>query len=180
MSVKKPRNSKKRDGHDNKSWFKKGEQVRLRHGHSIRQNPSKTWTTWRDMLNRCYAKSQNSYRYYGGRGISVCERWHVFENFLEDMGQKPAGKTIDRINVDGNYEPGNCRWATYQEQMNNRRINYIEINGEMFNKRDVAKNIGITVAALRFRKLRGWPSKYLGAPRRFKCPTSELVKNETI
>ncbi len=77
---------------------------------------------WIGMIQRCTNPKSTVYRHYGGRGIKVCERWRLsFLSFYEDMGEKPEGMSLDRINNDGNYEPGNCRWATPLEQVLNRR-----------------------------------------------------------
>ncbi len=87
---------------------------------NLRTKYSAEYRTWAAMRTRC--KNQNDARFprYGGRGISVCDRWRKFENFIADMGPRPEGLTLDRINNDGNYEPGNCRWATMREQCQNR------------------------------------------------------------
>lgn len=74
-----------------------------------------------NMKVRCLNPTHPAFPYYGGRGIGICERWMSFENFLADMGEKPEGLTLDRINNDGNYEPGNCRWTDMIEQTKNQR-----------------------------------------------------------
>lgn len=80
-------------------------------------------------MGRCYVKTNTAYKRYGAAGISVCDRWHSFENFLLDMGDRPAGYTIDRKDGTGNYTSENCRWATYTEQANNQKSNKLLVIG---------------------------------------------------
>lgn len=114
---------------------------------------------WMAMLDRCYSKTHCNYKKYGARGISVCERWHTFEMFYEDMGDRPDGKmTLERINNDGNYEPGNVIWATYKTQANNHRRNrLITFDGKTLNAMQWSELTGINYDALLSRIHRGWP-----------------------
>lgn len=96
---------------------KMGSVSRPRHGHSKNGKSSLTYTSWDGMIQRCTNPKDEGWRYYGGRGIRVCERWLKFDNFLADMGERPHRLlTLDRIEVNGNYEPGNCRWADWHTQ----------------------------------------------------------------
>jgi hypothetical protein len=89
---------------------------------------TRTYHAWKSMVRRCTNPSSADWVRYGGRGITVCSRWLRFEDFLADMGGCPDGLSLDRINNDGNYEPGNCRWTTWEQQMRNRRSNRGELH----------------------------------------------------
>ncbi len=86
------------------------------------QSKAKTYKAWASMKYRCENPNNDAYSYYGGRGIKVCERWHDYKNFIEDMGERPDGMTIERKNVNGNYEPDNCIWASRKQQSRNLRV----------------------------------------------------------
>lgn len=115
---------------------------------------------WCAMKRRCLSKASHAYKDYGGRGITVCERWQrSFADFLADMGPRPGPLvTLDRIDNDGNYEPGNCRWATRSEQARNRRSCIIlEFNGERLTLVDWAERYGMERYQLEHRVRLGWP-----------------------
>jgi len=120
----------------------------------LMKNKDKTKNTsykcWYTMINRCTDSQNLGYADYGGRGIGVCSRWLVFENFIEDMGDRPSKiYSIERNNTNGNYEPGNCRWATTKEQTRNKRNNiWLEHNGERLVLMDWASKLGVNQSSL--------------------------------
>lgn len=116
------------------------------------------YRAWRNMLGRCENKAHNSYFRYGGRGISICDRWKDFNKFVEDMGSRPSPKhSLDRIDNEGNYEPSNCRWATDSEQLRNTSSNlWIEWNGERRTAVEWAEKLGIKVRHIYDRIYSGW------------------------
>ena len=103
-------------------------QRQTKHGYSRQSNKRPTYITWAGMIGRCYRPGNASYPSYGKKGVFVCDKWLNFHGFLEDMGDRPEGLTLDRINPWGNYEKSNCRWATRQQQVQNTRKNSLRQN----------------------------------------------------
>jgi hypothetical protein len=113
---------------------------------------------WSNMHRRCSNPNDKAYPNYGGRGIKVCARWQSFENFADDMAPRPPGMSIDRIDVNGDYEPSNCRWATFKEQIRNRRVSrYVTIDGQTHYVADLAAKFGLDMRTVYWRASQGWP-----------------------
>jgi hypothetical protein len=127
----------------------------LRRTHGASNTPE--YRTWSSMINRCNNPKTSYFHRYGGRGIAVCSRWREsFENFFVDMGTRPPGKTIDRIRVDGNYEPSNCRWATALEQAANTSVAVmLTARGKTQPTGVWAREVGISQACIRYRLSKG-------------------------
>ncbi len=117
------------------------------------------YSIWSGMKARCYNPRKRSYGEYGGRGISVCERWrNSFPNFLADLGKRPSkNHSLERVDVNGNYEPANCRWATSSEQANNKRDNnLITFRGETLTETQWRRKLGFNRGTIRQRIVNGW------------------------
>lgn len=133
------------------------EESRIRHGHSSRLKQSGTYESWHQMIQRCNNPKNKRYPTYGGRGIRVSEHWKLFVNFLEDMGERPPNRSIDRIDNDKGYFKENCRWATPKQQQRNRSNNHlITYDGKTQTMAAWAEEMVIPYDTLRFRLKRGW------------------------
>ena len=125
---------------------------------------SPTKMVWYDMIRRCYNPDRDNYPDYGGRGIGVCDRWtdpeDGFNNFVEDMGERPDGLTLDREDFDGDYTPENCRWVTWEVQQNNNRASrFITYNGVKQTHAQWSRQLGGGVSLVRKRIAAGWDEK---------------------
>lgn len=123
-----------------------------RHGGTL--NERRTYRSWKDMRARCRNPENHDYPDYGGRGISVCDRWDDFAAFLSDMGPRPEGKTIDRIDHNGDYTPGNCRWADAETQANNKRANHVVKSGETLAQ--ASRRAGLSASKVWYRLKAGY------------------------
>lgn len=121
---------------------------------------TKIYRTWTRMKSRCLNRGDRKYADYGARGIKVCKRWMRFENFAEDMGEPGKEMTIERINNNGDYEPSNCRWATLEEQAQNKRTTLrITVSGKTMRAEQWARATGIPAKEIRRRLHRGWSAE---------------------
>lgn len=137
----------------------------IKHKHAKKGKVSRTYITWQSMNSRCNNPNNTIYKYYGKHGIKVCKRWSNknpkgFQNFLEDMGERPKGQSIDRVNNDGNYNPKNCKWSTSKEQCRNRRSNHlITFKNKTLCLSEWAEEYNISYKTLKQRIKNKWPIK---------------------
>lgn len=134
----------------------------VQHGHHRIGHRTGTYLSWDTMTQRCLNPKNPNYPNYGGRGIKIHPRWRSFANFLTDMGDRPKGLTLERIDTDGNYEPSNCKLTTRQEQLRNKRTNvFVEHDGKRLLLVEWAELLGIDYMVLwhRYRRAHTWPPK---------------------
>lgn len=138
--------------------------------HSMRKKYPKDYYCWNGFLQRCYNPNNKDYSKYGGRGIGVCERWrHSYSNFHEDMGTPDPCMSLDRIDVNGDYSPENCRWATSKEQAANRRKNvFVELKGVRMIASEAAIQLGIPKDQVYYLLKRGCPPDQIDDPLAFE------------
>lgn len=135
--------------------------------HGMYKSPE--YNAWANMLYRCTQPTCRAWPSYGGRGIKVCDRWKFFENFYADMGPRPPNTSLDRLNNDGNYEPSNCAWRTWNQQQNNRRTKHvIEYNGKSQSLSQWSRETGIPISTLFGRIKSGASTEKLFQPSHLK------------
>lgn len=152
--------------------FQQGNSSKLRHGFARRGQQSAEYQCWQSIKQRCFYPKHAKFEYYGGRGITICDRWRCsFEDFLADVGPRPSPKhSIDRYpNRRGNYEPGNVRWATRQQQADNRdSTRWLTLNGEVVSLAETCRRFNVDRRLVGQRLIRGWPTeKAVMTPRLF-------------
>lgn len=129
-----------------------------RHGHYIKRKASPTYSSWCAMKKRCLYPNDKSFHEYGGSGIKICQRWFKFKNFLEDMGIRPNGKSIDRIDNNLGYFKENCKWSTDKEQaLNKKSTKIITFNGQSLSISDWSRKLGMCRDSIGKRLKAGWP-----------------------
>lgn len=154
-----------RDGRSRSCGCLQVEQISKRsttHGGTKNNKISSEYVAWRNMKARCYRPEVKEYKNYGGRGIKICNRWLLsFESFYQDMGKKPTSKhSIDRIDVNGNYEPKNCRWATRKEQSRGLRKNvWFIVNGVPVIQKELSKMVGVSEPTIMKKLKDGMPKE---------------------
>ena len=135
-----------------------------------RMGDTPTNRSWHKMRQRCNNPKATQWKWYGARGIRVCDRWNDpdfgFVRFVEDMGERPAGHTLDRINTDGHYEPGNCRWATHKQQiLGQRKTIVVQVGGESVSVSEAARRLGVSATRIYLRLKRGLSAQEALDPR---------------
>lgn len=131
--------------------------ARYKHGGYLGGRETAEHYVWRSMINRCSNPNDAAYKHYGARGVKVCKRWHKYENFLADMGQRPSKDySLDRKNVNGDYKPSNCRWATRSEQQRNKTTTRLYTDGSFVGTLvECAANLGISKELAHWR-IKNW------------------------
>jgi len=146
------------------------------HGHGGKRTPE--YYSWSSMKTRCYNINDNAYNNYGGRGIKVCDRWMLFENFLEDMGKRPSDCTLDRIDNNKGYNPENCKWSTKKQQMQNQSNTLFYIyKGEKRSLKYITEDLNLSHDAVYKRiKISGWDiDKAINTPIRRRSTSASNI-----
>jgi len=143
---------------------------------------TRAFNCWNSMMHRCYSQHSKSFKNYGGRGIIVCDSWHKVENFYKDMGDPALGLTLDRIDVNGNYEPSNCHWATKRQQIRNRRNTvFLTICCQTKTLAQWCEEFNKPIPVINGRLKRGWdPIKALTFPLNYSYKGCNALKKSSL
>lgn len=153
---------------------------KYRHGH-CEKKPSPEYRVWCGMMARCENEGGKDFHRYGARGVRVCDRWKDFANFIADMGPRPKGTSIDRIDNSKGYEPGNCRWADEKTQQRNKTtVHWVEFRGEKISLPELAERFGLKNDTLYQRYVAGWDlEKAVTKPPRSQVKRYVTIDGET-